>query len=138
MQESGPIPGHLLQGLDYVVYLLVVDGLGSAFFGHLQTVVEAVDGNHALGAEHESAADRELADRAAAPDGDRVARLDVAVLRAHVSGRENVGQEEHLLVGNPGRDLQRAHVGKRHARVLRLSAGVAAHHVGVAKQTGGR
>ena len=30
---------------------------------------------------------------------DRVARLDVAVLRGHVAGREDVGEEQRLLVG---------------------------------------
>ena len=43
--------------------------------------------------------DREQADRPAAPHRDRVARLDVAVLRGHVAGRQNVGEEQHLLVG---------------------------------------
>ena len=43
--------------------------------------------------------DRELADRAGAPDGDHLAGLDVAHLRAHVAGREDVGEEQHLLVG---------------------------------------
>ena len=50
--------------------------------------------DHALGPEQEGAADGELPDRAAAPDGDRVARLDVAVLGGHVAGREDVGEEE--------------------------------------------
>ena len=39
------------------------------------------------------------ADRAAAPDGHRVAGLDLGVLRGHVAGREDVGEEQHLLVG---------------------------------------
>ena len=47
-----------------------------------------------LGAEHVGAADGELADRAAAPDGDGVAGLDVAVLGGHVAGGEDVGEEE--------------------------------------------
>jgi hypothetical protein len=32
------------------------------------------------------------------PDGNRVARLDVAEVRRHVAGRENIGEEEHLDV----------------------------------------
>ena len=55
--------------------------------------------DHALGAEQERAFHRELPDRAAAPDRDGVARLDVAHVRAHVACREDIGQEQHLLVG---------------------------------------
>ena len=38
------------------------------------------------------------ADRAAAEYRDRLAAFDVAELGAHVAGREDVGQEQHLLV----------------------------------------
>ena len=63
-----------------------------------QPLGKAVDRDDALGAEQVGALDRELADRAAAPDRDGVAGLDVAVLRRHVAGGEDVGQEQHLLV----------------------------------------
>ena len=50
--------------------------LGFAVLGsHAQPLGLAVDRDHPAGAEHPGAADRELADRSAAPDGDRVARL---------------------------------------------------------------
>ena len=92
--------GHLFQRVEDVD-LLVVDRLGAGLVPrHLQPVGEAVDGDHPLGAEQEGAGDRELADRAAAPDGDHVARLDVAHLGAHVAGRQDVGEEQHLLVGH--------------------------------------
>ena len=64
--------------------------------------------------------------------------LDVAVLRRHVAGREDVRQEQHLFVRQLRRNLERADVGERHADVLGLAAGVAAHHVRVAEQAGGR
>ena len=70
--------------------------------------------------------DGELPDRPAAPDRDGVARLDVAVLGRHVAGREDVGEEQDLLVGQSVGDLDRADVGERHADVLGLAAGVAA------------
>jgi hypothetical protein len=103
-----------------------------------QPVVEAVDRDHPLGAEQHGAGDRELADRAGAPDGDRPRRPDVAHLGAHVAGREDVRQEQHLLVGQVVLDLDRADVGERHARVLGLAAGVAAGQVRVAEDAGGR
>jgi hypothetical protein len=71
----------------------------------------------------------ELADRSAAPDGNRVALLDLAVLGGHVAGGEDVGEEEHLLVVQVFRDLERSHVRVRHARVLRLSTRIAAHQM---------
>ena len=53
-----------------------------------QPLGHRIDGDDALGAEQEGAADRELADRAAAPDRDRLAAFDVAEVRRHVAGRE--------------------------------------------------
>ncbi len=114
----------------------VVDDVGRARARprHLEAVVEAVDRDHPLRSEHACARDRELADRPRAPHRDRVAALDVAHLRAHVAGREDVGEEQDLLVVEAGRDLQRPHVRERHADVLRLPARVAAEHVRVAEQ----
>ena len=54
------------------------------------------------------------------PDGDDVARLDVAHLRAHVASWEDVRQEEYLLVRQPVLDLKRADIGERHPRVFGL------------------
>ena len=73
-------------------------------------------------------------DRPASPDRDRVARLDVAHLGAHVAGRQDVGEEEHLLVGEAVLDLERPDVGERHARELGLAAGKAAGEVRVAER----
>ncbi len=90
--------GQLLQRLEHVV-LAVVDGLGAELDrGEAQALGKAIDSDHALRAEQQRRGDRELADRAAAPHRDRVAGLDVAVLRRHVSRRQDVGEEKHLLV----------------------------------------
>ena len=62
------------------------------------------------------AADGELADRPAAPDRDRVARLDLGLLGGHVAGREDVRQEQHLLVGQAVGHLHGAGVGGRTRR----------------------
>ena len=87
-----------------------------------------------FGAEQHGAADRELADRAGAPDRDRVGRLDVALHRRLPAGREDVAEEQHLLVGQAVGDLDRRDVGIGHAHVLGLAAGIAAGEVGVAEQ----
>ena len=99
MQASAPRP--LVSSWMRVVDILLheIERLGAGRLRHRQALRHRVDGDHALGAEQEGAADRELADRAAAPDGDRVAVLDVAELGRHVAGREDVGEEQHLLVG---------------------------------------
>jgi len=75
---------------------------------------------------------------AAAPDGDRVAGLDAAVLRRHVAGGEDVGQEQHLLVGQAIGDFDRTDVGERYTGVLSLPPGVAAVQVRVAVDRRGR
>src|SRR6186997_1888403 len=79
---------HLDQGLADAVHRFVVHGFGATLLArHLEAIVEPVDANHAPGAEQKGALDRKQADRATAPDGDRVAGLDVAHLRAHVTRR---------------------------------------------------
>jgi hypothetical protein len=47
---------------------------------------------------------------------------------------ENVREEQHLLVAQAVGDLERPDVRERHARVLRLAAGVAAGHVRIAEE----
>ena len=58
-----------------------------------------VDGDDLLRAEQDRAADRHLPDRAAAPDRHRVVRLDVALHRRLPAGRQDVAEEQDLLVG---------------------------------------
>ena len=62
--------------------------------------------------------------------------LDLGILGRHVAGGKDVGEEEDFFVGQIAFDLQRTDVGEGHAHVLRLAAGVAAHHVRVAEETG--
>ena len=129
-------PGQLLQPLQDAL-LLVVDRVGSPGLvrRHRQAVGEAVDRDHALGAEQLGAGDRELAHRSTAPDGDHVAALDVAHFGAHVAGWEDVGQEEDLLVRNPVRHLERPDVGERDPGILRLPSGEPAQHVRIPEQS---
>jgi hypothetical protein len=76
-----------------------------------------------------------LADGAAAPHGNGVAWLDVAVFSGHVSRRKDVGKEQDLFVRKPVLDLERAHVGEGHARVFGLTAGEAAGQVRVSEDS---
>ena len=72
------------------VRLCVVNHNRAALCGEPQTFGEAVNGDDALRAQKEGALDCEQTDGAAAPHGDGVAFFDSAVLRGHVSGREDV------------------------------------------------
>ncbi len=138
--DAGVSATALGQRLDLLVdiVLLEIQGLRAGGLRQRQALGHGVDREHALGAKKEGAADRHLADRAAAPDRDRVAWLDVAELGAHVAGREDVRQEQNLLVAQMARHLDRADIGKRHAQIFRLAAGIAAQQMGVAEQPGGR
>ena len=61
-----------------------------------------------------------------------------AVLRRHVAGGEDVGEEEHLLVGEAVGNLEGTHVRVGHAHVFGLASGEAAEHVRVAEEARGR
>ena len=65
--------------------------------------------------------DRREADRAGTDDRDRVARLDAPVEHADLVGRrQDVGEEEHLLVAQPLRHLVDRGVRERHPCELGL------------------
>ena len=64
--------------------------------------------------------------------------MNVAILGGHVAGGEDVGKEEHLLVGYVVRNFEAPNIGEWHASVLRLAASVASHHVGIAEQARAR
>src|SRR5437879_4226780 len=83
------VPGQVLQYLKNVINLFVVDCLGPCLLRHLQTIVEAINGDHAFSSEHEGASNRKLAYRAASPDGDRIALLNVGIHRPEIAGWEN-------------------------------------------------
>jgi len=124
MQWSGPRPPDLLE----------IDDVGAGGLGHFQAAGPVIDGDDALGAQEEATLDAELAHRAQAPDGDRVALLDVAVLGRLVGRREDVGEEQDLFVVEAVGDLDRTDIAERDADILRLAPGVTAHHVRIAEQ----
>ena len=129
--------GELVQALDHAL-LVEVDGDGAAGFRHFQALGQAIDGDHLLGAEQDGAADRHLTDRTAAPDRHRVGRLDVALDRRLPAGREDVAEEENLLVRDPVRHLDVRRVGKGNAQIFGLPARIAAGQMRVAEQAGRR
>jgi len=137
MTESGPTVGHLHQGvLD--VLRGQVDGLGARLPRERQALRDAVDGNDALGAQHQTALDREHADRPAAPDRHSVLRTDVAVLGSLVGSGEDVTEKQDLLVGETLGHHDGADVGIGYSQVLGLTAGDAAGEVREAEQSGER
>ncbi len=138
--DAGVRAAAVRQLLDAVVDVLLheIDRDRAGVRAPSQPLGHGVDGDDPLGAEQEGAADGELRDRSAAEDGDRLAAFDVAELGAHVAGREDVGQEQHLFVAQPCRHLDRADIGERHAQILRLAAREAAQQVRIAEQPGRR
>ena len=86
MQLSGPRPLVIPQPLRGVLRPRV-DDFRVGGLGHGQPLGNIVDRNDAPGAEEVRAANRELTDGTASPDGHRVAGLDVGILRRHVAGR---------------------------------------------------
>ncbi len=90
------------------VALTLVDRLRTGGLSHRQSFGNALHRDDAFGAEKEGASDRELADGARAEDRDGVSGRDVAVLRGHPAGGEDVAEEEHLLVRDPLRESSRA------------------------------
>jgi hypothetical protein len=128
------------QLLDALINILVleIDHGGTSFAGHCHALGHGINGDHALGAEQKGASNGKLADRAAAPDGDRIALLDVAEIGRHVTGRENIGQEQRLIVGHAVGNFNRTDISVGHTQILGLAAGKPTKIVGIAEQTCGR
>ena len=62
-----------------------IEHLGAHRLGQFQPARIMVDRDHPMRAEHERRLDREQPDRPAAPDRDRIARLDLGIDRRHAS-----------------------------------------------------
>src|SRR3954453_11247967 len=129
--------GQFVQSLDDAL-LIEIKGNRAAGFRHAEALRQMIDGDDLPGAEQYRAADRHLADGTAAPNRDRIRRLDVALNGGLPPRRENVAEEENLLVGKALRHLDLRRVGVRHAHILGLPAGVTAGQMRVAEETCGR
>ena len=104
--------------------------------GEVEPVVDVVHRQNATCAEQPSGLHGEQAHRSAPEDHHRLAALDLAHLRALVSGGEDVAEEEDFLLFHVVRNLHRTDVRERNAHVLRLAALVAAGGVRVAVHAG--
>ena len=125
--------GHLHQRVIDRAFL-EVDHLRAELLGEAEARREMVDRDHALGPHKERRLDGEQPDWTAAPHRDGIARLDLRELCGLPTGRQDVGQEQHLVVVNPVRNDDRPDVAERHADIFRLPARIAAGHVAIAEQ----
>src|SRR5262245_35473461 len=113
--------GQLHDPLDRVLAAVVDDDVGAELERLVEARVREVDRDDPPGRVQLRRHDRGQADRPCPDDRDRVARLHVAVQHANlVGGREDVGEEQHLLVGELVRHLVDRGVRERHPRQLRL------------------
>ena len=116
---------HFLDSL-VDVFLLEIQRGRTGILRQLQPLRHRVDRNYPFGAKQEGAADCELPDGTAAPDRDRLATLQVAEIRRHVTGWKDIGQKEYLLVAKTVRHLDWPDIGVRYPQILGLTAGKAA------------
>src|SRR4051812_7572468 len=129
--------GELVQTLDHALFI-EVDGNGATGFRHFQALRHMIDGDHLLGAEEDGAADRHLTDGTAAPDRNGIGRLDIALDGGLPSGREDVTEEENLLVRDTIRHLDVRRISKGNAEIFGLPARIAAGQMRVVEQACGR
>src|SRR5436190_1720125 len=60
--------------------------------------------------------------------------LQIAEVRGHVAGWEDVGKKQHLFVAEAFGDLDRSNVRIRYAQIFGLSAGEPSQHMRIAEQ----
>ena len=128
-------PVSTLERLDRVLRA-EVDDLGALRPRHRQARRHLIDGEDAPGAEQLGAGDGELTNRPAAEHGDGVAAFDLGEVGRHEAGREDVGEEDGLVVADLVGQLDEADVRIGDARLLRLQAVEAAGVRGSAEERG--
>jgi len=124
-----------------------VDRLGAERLGPGEPLGDHVDGEDAGRAEERGALQRHDADGPQPHDDDGRSRADGRPERAQVAGREDVGQQDGLVVGDTLGNTQREGVGKGDGHGLGLPTGEVGHgsergglageaHVGLAGAAG--
>src|SRR5690606_34842108 len=113
--------GQPAQGFDRI-FTIEIDHLGTLAPGHVEAVVEVIDGKYARGTQQLGAGDGELTDRAGAEDGHGVAAADFGQLRAEIPGGEDIGEQDGLVVVDFAGQLHQADIGEGNTRHLGLQA----------------
>src|SRR5215216_2675799 len=103
---------------------------------HFQALWEAINRDDAGRIEHPGALDRKLTYRATTPNRNRIPRLNISLLSGHITGRENIREEEDLLITKTIFNFERTDIRKRHTDIFCLPARVATHQMRVAKNPG--
>src|ERR1051326_8369418 len=98
------MPGERAQLLRRIA-VIEVHRLRTELLRELRAIVDAVDGEDARRPEELRRLHREEPDRPGAEHCHGIAGPDAAVLRAAVRGRQDVAEEERVVVGERGVDL---------------------------------
>src|SRR5438874_1599144 len=85
-----------------------------------KTVIENIHANDAFGPAHPGALLRHQTHRTAAEYRDRFATSYARPVDAAITGRENIGEEQHFFIAEILRDLAWTEIRIRHSHVLRL------------------
>src|SRR5690554_1226289 len=127
--------GLLDDGVGRIVVLVEIDrydpvGTG----GELQAVLVVIDHVDILGPQQTCTGGGHQPHRAGAEDGQRAARPHAGVDHRLITGRQDIGHEQHLFVIQLLGKTEGARIGLRHPHILRLPARDAAIQVAVAEQ----
>ncbi len=113
--------GQTLERFDRI-FSIEVNDLRALTLGHAQTVVVLIDGKDAPGTQQFGAGNGELTDRTAAEHGYRVAGFDLGHLRAEIAGRENVREQDCLVIADFRRQFHQPDIGEGNARLFGLQS----------------
>ena len=99
---------------------LEIHDLGALRLRHVEPIVDGVDSEHAGSAHELGAGDGELSNRPAAEHGHDVALFDLGDVGPEIARREDVREQNGLIVADLVGKLHEVDVGEGHARLLRL------------------
>src|SRR3954463_12630663 len=133
MHFSGPLPP--VRSLRRATTLSSAKLITVAPLCHGEALRNIVDGDDLLRPQQDRAANRHLSDRPANPDRDSGRGLNVALHSRLPTGRKDVAEEQHLLVGEASRGyLDVRLIGVRNADIFCLAAGISPREMGVSEQ----
>ncbi len=124
--------GHLVERLADR-HLRIIEDFGAQLPRERQPRREMINCDHPTGPQQQRRLDREQTHRAAAPDRNRVTGFDVGIDRRVPPGGQNIGQKQHVVVGQIVGDDHRTDIGIGYANIFGLPTGIAPCKMGVAK-----